>query len=504
MHLARRNRMKIYGHLWVLTLAISACGGIGTVQTDMDASAGIGGTAGSGGNTGAGGATLTLTSPVSAAGAAGSAIGGSMGAAGSPAVFPPMTIDGTSTGSVPGIDGTSTGYLPADGTGTPTTTTTTTTPIDALPPTPTGQLTAGSWDDNLNFGFYSTYLANEATTQLSGMPIIGRADRMVILVRSADAQPVAGAQVSVTDAQGHGWSSTTGAEGRVLYFPGWAAVSTGATVTITATVANLSVSTTAAAAAGTIELDFAQTALPTVTGLDLAFLIDTTGSMGDELTYVQSELDDIVGGIATQFPGINQRWALVLYRDLGDEYVVRSFDFTTDLASFRANLAAQSANGGGDMPEAVDQGLAAATQLGWRDGATARVAFWIADAPHHVGLENKVVSALGAAVAKAIHIYPVAGSGIDDLGEFDMRTAAEVTGGRYLFLTNDSGIGGSHAEPHIPCYYVTTLESAMRRMVATEVMGVYMPPAPSDILRTGGDPQNQQCTLSSGEPVTAW
>jgi hypothetical protein len=115
-----------------------------------------------------------------------------------------------------------------------------------------------------------------------------------------------------------------------------------------------------------------------------------------------------------------------------------------------------------------------------------------------------VVSALGAAVAKGIHIYPVAGSGIDDLGEFDMRTAAEVTGGRYLFLTNDSGIGGSHAEPHIPCYYVTTLESAMRRMVVTEVIGVYMPPAPSDILRTGGDPQNQQCTLSSGEPVTAW
>jgi len=52
--------------------------------------------------------------------------------------------------------------------------------------------------------------------------------------------------------------------------------------------------------------------------------------------------------------------------------------------------------------------------------------------------------------------------------------------------------------------YVTTLASAMRRMVATEVSGVYTAPAPSDILRTGGDPRNQQCTLSSGEPVTAW
>ena len=390
---------------------------------------------------------------------------------------------------------------------TPTTSSTSTSSIavDAQPPTPTeGQLTAGTWDDNLNFGFYSSYLANEATAQLSGMPDIARSDRMVILVESADAQPVAGALVSVKDGQGHVWSSITGAEGRVLYFPDWAAVAAGATVTITATVANLSVSTTATAAAGAVELDFAQTALPTVTGLDLAFVIDTTGSMGDELTYVQSELDHIVGGIATQFPGIKQRWALVAYRDIGDAYVVLPFDFTTDLATFRANLAARSADGGDDFPEAVDQALAATTQLGWRDGATARVAFWIADAPHHVGLEDKVVSALGAAVAKGIHLYPVAASGIDDLAEFTMRTAAEVTGGRYLFLTNDSGIGGSHAEPHIPCYYVTTLESAMRRMVATEVMGVYMPPAPSDVLRTGGDPQNQQCSLSSGEPVTAW
>ena len=405
------------------------------------------------------------------------------------------------TGATPVTDPS---HTSSTSTATSTSTTTATTAIDARPPAPTAQLTAGTWDDNLNFSFYSTYLASTTTAQLSGLPAIPRTDRMVILVKSADNQPVAGAQVSVTDGQDHLWGSITGAEGRVIYFPAWASVAAGATVTITATVANLSVSATATAAAGTVELAFAQSALPTVAALDLAFVIDTTGSMGDELSYVQSELDGIVGGIATQFPGIAQRWALVLYRDTGDQYVVRSFDFTTELASFRANLAAQAATGGGDMPEAVDQGLDAAIRLGWRDGPTARMVFWIADAPHHAGLENKVVSALGVAVSKAIHIYPVAASGIDDLGEFTMRTAAEVTGGRYLFLTNDSGIGGDHAEPHIPCYYVTVLASAMRRMVATEVTGVNVPPTPADILRTGGDPKDQQCTLSSGEAVTIW
>jgi hypothetical protein len=415
--------------------------------------------------------------------------GGGLTEGGGGSSGPPLLIPGGSDSTV---------------TGTTSTSISTTTPIDAGTTPQAGQLTAGTWDDNLNFSFYSAYLASSAEAQLPGMPIIERANRMEILVRSAGAQPVAGAQVSVTDGQGHDWTSLTGAEGRVIYFPEWAGAAAGSPVTITATLANLSVAKAATAAAGTVELDFAAVALPTTTALDLAFVIDTTSSMDDELAYVQAELDHIVSGIATQFPGIAQRWALVVYRDLGDDYVVRSFDFTSDLGGFRATLAAQSSAGGGDMPEAVDQGLTAATQLAWQAGPTARVAFWIADAPHHAGLEGKVVTALAAAISKGIHLYPVAASGIDDLGELTMRTAAEVTGGRYLFLTNDSGIGGSHAEPHIPCYYVTTLESAMRRMVASEVLGAYQPPQSADILRTGGDPQNQQCLLSSGQSVTAW
>jgi len=78
--------------------------------------------------------------------------------------------------------------------------------------------------------------------------------------------------------------------------------------------------------------------------LDLAFIIDTTGSMADELSYIQSELDNIVGGIATQFPGIAQRWALVAYRDLGDEYVVRSFDFQEGYQYHRAVRRNEGAN----------------------------------------------------------------------------------------------------------------------------------------------------------------
>jgi hypothetical protein len=542
MRFAFRQGMNTSRHAlisMVAALALSACGGLGKHEPAGPATTGTG-TGGTGLDTGGTSEPGTIgttssggtsgTGALGTGGATGGGAGGAPAAGGAPGTGGGLGTGGAGSGGIGatattvvhvadagmpvfGGAGSSAGPVPpmipgggagSDSTGGPTSTTTP--GIDGGTQLPAGQMTAGTWDDNLNFSFYSTYLANSTEAELAGMPVIPRGDRMVILVKSADAQPVAGVQVTVADTQGHAWTSTTGAEGRVLYFPAWAGVAPGAALGITATLGSLSATTTttATAAAGTVEIVLAQTALPQVAALDLAFLIDTTGSMGDELSYLQRELDNIVGGIATQFPGFAQRFALVLYRDTADQYVVRSFDFTTDLSTFRAHLAAQSAVGGGDMPEAVDQGLAAATALSWNDGAVARVAFWIADAPHHVGLEAKVVTALGAAVRKAVHIYPVAASGIDDLGELTMRAAAEVTGGRYLFLTSDSGIGGAHAEPHIPCYYVTTLAAAMRRMVATELAGIYLPPDPADVLRTGGDPQNQQCTLADGTPVTAW
>lgn len=238
------------------------------------------------------------------------------------------------------------------------------------------------------------------------------------------------------------------------------------------------------------------------TTLDVSLVIDTTGSMGDELGYLQSEFAAISTQIEASYPNAQQRWSLVLYRDQGDEYVTRWFGFRADLADFQSHLAAQSAGGGGDFPEAADQGLATMTQLDWRTGSdTARLAFWLADAPHHADKAAAMQAAIVAAQSQGVHIYPVASSGIDDFTELTMRSAAQLTGGRYLFLTNDSGVGNSHKEPSIPCYFVTKLDDAILRMVDIEMTGVYREPAAAQILRTGGDPQDGACALASGQTV---
>lgn len=92
------------------------------------------------------------------------------------------------------------------------------------------------------------------------------------------------------------------------------------------------------------------------TELDVQLVLDTTGSMGDELSYLQGEFDAIATQVRAKFPTVTPRWSLVVYKDHGDAYVAKGFDFTPDTGRFRAELRAQSAGGGGDTPEASSRG----------------------------------------------------------------------------------------------------------------------------------------------------
>jgi hypothetical protein len=236
--------------------------------------------------------------------------------------------------------------------------------------------------------------------------------------------------------------------------------------------------------------------------LDVSLVIDTTGSMGDEIQYLKTEFLALSRSIEALHPDAAQRWSLVVYKDEGDAYVFRKFDFGSDPEAYQLTLAAQNSGGGGDFPEAPEQGIAAANQLGWRtDDATARLLFWVADAPHHAVNARAMADAIRGAQDLRVHVYPVASSGIDELTERSMRSAAQLTGGRYLFLTDDSGVGGAHKEPTVPCYFVTKLNAAILRMIDIELSGTYYEPAPEDILRTGGNPTSGACQLESGGQV---
>jgi len=206
------------------------------------------------------------------------------------------------------------------------------------------------------------------------------------------------------------------------------------------------------------------------TALDIALVIDTTGSMGDELEYLKVEVRDIARKVARENPGVTQRWGLVVYRDHGDDYVTESVDFR-DINAFVTMLGRHSANGGGDEPEAMDAALAASNRLSWHEGdATARMVFLVADAPSHAGSPaREFTRQVMRHRADGTAIYPVAGSGVSDPAEAELRLAAHATGGQYIFLTDHSGIGGSHAAPKVDQYTVESLHDAMLRMIRGEL-----------------------------------
>ncbi len=210
-----------------------------------------------------------------------------------------------------------------------------------------------------------------------------------------------------------------------------------------------------------------------VTALDLMLMIDTTGSMGDELEYIKTELSDMVRRVAASDGGgaLSIRVSVNFYRDEGDEYIVKYFDFRSDVAECVKQISAQTASGGGDYPEAVHTALDNAVNgHEWRDDAV-KLCFFVLDAPPHSeseiqGIDSQIAKSLRNASEAGIRIIPVASSGVDTETEMLLRWFAVMTGGRYIFLTNHSGVGNPHLVPgDIGDYTVETLNECMIRVV---------------------------------------
>lgn len=357
-----------------------------------------------------------------------------------------------------------------------------------------GILTAGSHDDNLHPEVFRKFLDKLGQNRSLGeLPGRFQGHRMVITVRGGDGKPVGDARVTVAAGRGNASVDlTTRSDGRAVFLASWDRVDVDDDFTVTVSppggAAPVKQSVPRRSPECEVRLPGAQGRMPK--NLDLALVIDATGSMGDEMDYLKAEIKGITEAIHERFPEVNQRFALIVYRDKGDSYVTRSFPFTSSLDEFRKDLAAQSAGGGGDIPEAMDQALEDAGQLQWRDAETARVLFLVADAPPHAENVGRAMTAADRLRKRGVALYPIAASGYDEATEFVMRTSALLSGGQFLFLTDDSGVGNAHAEPHITDYHVQRLDQMMIRMIAGELAGQRIDPKPDEIIRTVGKPRS--------------
>jgi len=205
--------------------------------------------------------------------------------------------------------------------------------------------------------------------------------------------------------------------------------------------------------------------------LDLGFLVDATGSMGDEMAFLQSELKDIVRRVRAVEPDLDIRMSVVFYRDRGDAFITKSLPFTRSADEAVSFISGTTADGGGDYPEDMNAGLEAMMRQRWSRDAVPQMLFLLADAPpqQYAGEDYTYHEAIQDAAANGIAIYPVAASGVDKPTEFLFRAMAAMTGGKYVFLTDDSGVGNSHEEPDITGYTVEKLNDLMVREIRSFV-----------------------------------
>lgn len=331
-------------------------------------------------------------------------------------------------------------------------------------PQAAGTLTAGEWEDNDHYSFWRGLFQYTDTGWEEYRSLWDRdfCSRIFVTV-SRGGRPVENTLVALYNGDGKNiWTAKTDNEGKAYLFYTASELSKGELTVKTDFGGEMTVNGEDQAVAFII--DDPNTA--GTSSLDLALVVDTTGSMGDELSYIQKELEDVINRAAKDNGNIPVRLSVNFYRDDGDEYVVRNFDFTEDIASAISDLNAQSADGGGDYPEKVNAALDSAINgLSWNENST-KLLFIILDAPPHSEAAEDMNRLTSQAAEKGIRIIPILASGGDKETEFLMRDFALKTGGTYLFLTDDSGVSaGGHITPTTGAYTVEKLNDLMVKVI---------------------------------------
>ena len=166
---------------------------------------------------------------------------------------------------------------------------------------------------------------------------------------------------------------------------------------------------------------------------DIAFVVDTTGSMWDEIRNVR---DNIVM-FAEQLDalGINVRWALIEYRDMTlsedsektQVHMYFSENWYIDVNAYKAEIGGLTANGGGDNPETIIDALETARRLDMREEAS-RFFIAVTDADYKVDNQFGIGSMsemIGLLIEDEISVSVVTATSYYG----DYRNLADETGG---------------------------------------------------------------------------
>ena len=328
-----------------------------------------------------------------------------------------------------------------------------------------GKLTAGEVNDFAKWALWPKLLDGSHKNYLQDWQMVPR-NRYVVQLTNTQGYPIADRSVSLTDKKGNTlFQARTDNTGKAELWEGL--FETSKTTAAFVQIDDLQYPAQRFDTEGLIRISINEPCeAPEVA--DVFFIFDATGSMGDELRYLQAEMQDVISRSQSAVEGLHIRTGALVYRDHTDAYLTRISRLSDSIQPTQQFISAQSAAGGGDYEEAVPEAvMAAVNAAGWSPSARARIAFLILDAPCHndeTTLKLLHEQALNAA-ASGIRIVPIVCSGLRESGELLMRSLALITNGSSFFLTDDSGIGGTHLKPTTDSLKVEHLNDMLVRTI---------------------------------------
>ena len=177
--------------------------------------------------------------------------------------------------------------------------------------------------------------------------------------------------------------------------------------------------------------------------VEVAFVLDTTGSMSGLIAGAKQKIWSIANQIMSGKPRPTVRFGLIGYRDQGDEYVTKVFDLTTNIDKIYEELTEFKAQGGGDTPEHVNKALAEAVdKMTWTtDRKALKIIFLVGDAPPHMDYTDghDYRKSARAAIARGIVINTIRCGGMPET-EKVWREIADLAEGKFVSIDQSGGV----------------------------------------------------------------
>ena len=320
-------------------------------------------------------------------------------------------------------------------------------PEISIPPVemnPAGYDEGGEVDDNADLAAFLAF-SEDLRARHPGHPALHWVDvsrRHRIRVVDPDGTPVADAQVRIFLEGARVTVGRTRDDGAYTFFPRAFEVDPEC-FTVEAEVDAIRSRDVLCRGTDEITVQLATEPRPQPLQLDLAFVVDVTGTMDAELQAFEdrSRITQVLLGC-----GFHVRVSFIPFRDTDGRDWPEPRPFDVDLEASMA--ATWDASGGGDEPEGLDLALEfAMRELDWRRGKTLRLAFILTDAPAGANPrgEYTYADAMFDADIMGVRLYPLSSGGSDGPAELQLRQLAQFTTGRFLYFAEDTEEAGPYS-----------------------------------------------------------